>query len=219
MTIRIIKIGGSLLLRPHLLADLQNWRRRFEVEGDTTIAIIGGGQMIEAVRLWDRLRPGLPATVHWRCVEMLRHSYDCLREAIQVDASWDQCRSLDSASQWQDYLSSLSGTPPDNRRGRPEFVLLNVPAFYTPTSSGASAVRLPEDWRTTTDAIAIWLAHQVSSKRGLNVECVLLKSCEISPDWSLASLVEEGAIDTACSLFADLTIDLRVQRLADSVEG
>ncbi|TWT97424.1 amino acid kinase family protein [Neorhodopirellula pilleata] len=216
MTIRIIKIGGSLLLRPHLLADLQNWRRRFEDEGDSTIAIIGGGQMIEAVRMWDRLRPGLPATVHWRCVEMLRHSYDCLREAIQDDPSWGRCRSIDTASQWQDYLSSLAGHRPLGRGGCPEFVLLNVPAFYTPISSRRQTVRLPEDWRTTTDSISLWLAHQVSSERGINVQCVLLKSCLISPDWTLASLVEEGVIDPACSLFESFSIDLHVQRLADS---
>lgn len=216
MAIRIIKIGGSLLLRPSLLADLLAWRRRFEREGDTTIAIVGGGQMIEAVRTWDRLRPGPPAKVHWRCVEMLSYSYDCLREAIQADSSWNRWRSIETASQWHGWLSSLRGLASSDRACRPGFVLLNIPSFYNSDSSNASSVRLPEDWRTTTDAIAMWLTHQLSQQSSPNVQCVLLKSCEISTDWSLASLAREGVIDPACLRFEGSSIDLRVHRLAES---
>lgn len=216
MAKRIIKIGGSLLARPRLLEDLHAWRRQFERQGDTTIAIVGGGQMIEAVRTWDRLRPGRPTAVHWRCVEMLRHSYDCLREAIELDSSWNRWRSIDTASQWRDWLASSDKVSSTEPTLRPEFVLLNVPAFYTPELSRASSIPLPGDWRTTTDAIAMWLAHQLSSEFGLDVRCFLLKSCDISPNWSLASLVKEGVIDPACLAFQDVSLNWQVQRLADS---
>lgn len=214
MVIRVIKIGGSLLLRPNLLADLRQWREQNEQPGDTTIAIIGGGQMIDAVRSWDRLRPGDSSRVHWRCVEMLRHSFDCLRDALEVDPAWTNWQSIETSIAWQAWL---------DRPGGGRFVLLNVPAFYHAQASRRSKFPLPEDWRTTTDAIAIWLASEISTSihrsHGVDadkVECVLLKSCEIPSRWTVSSLVESGIIDAACGELEQAIPSLRVCRLSPS---
>ncbi|WP_404309942.1 protein kinase [Neorhodopirellula lusitana] len=231
--VRVLKIGGSLLERPTLLDDLAKWNGEAKWNGDgeivpdVTIAIVGGGQMIEAMRCWDRLRPGDPVEVHWRCIEMLRFSFEAIRDAMRSHPGWKGFESIETAEHWNRFLGSLHAdglqtgglqTGGLQTRGK-RFVLLSVPAAYHRQLSGASSesLPLPEDWRTTSDAIAIGLANQMrelsrswAASRSLSVQCVLLKSCEVPPEWSLASLVQAGIVDPACGDFADSGINLDV---------
>lgn len=230
MKIRIIKIGGSLLLRPDLIGDFQAWYRRNTQEACLTLLIVGGGEMINAVRGWDALRPGDPASVHWRCVEMLRFSFESIRDAFEAHRvgdrlSGDRLEAIATETHWRDFVeNSLPGWFQSEALAN-EVILLNVPAFYAPAISSDSVLRLPENWQTTTDAIALWLAHQVwvkmrdavdiqrGEKAPFSVECTLLKSCVPPDDWTLESLVEAEIIDPACLVFADSPIVLNVEKL------
>ncbi|MCM2374392.1 amino acid kinase family protein [Aporhodopirellula aestuarii] len=207
--LRVLKIGGSLLLREDLLGDLREWFVRQPPA--IHVAIAGGGDMINAVRHWDRLRPSNSADIHWRCVHMLQFSFECLKDSFRKDARWPDLDSIDDHASFQRFIESIQTFADEasdsNQANR--FILCNVPAFYRRDVEERPAnTRLPESWDTTTDSIALWLAEQIAAD-----ECVLLKSCEVSDHASLEDLVQSGVIDSACSLFTDSQFTIRVERL------
>lgn len=184
MKTRVLKIGGSLLRRPALLDDLWHFYQTVQQErpAEKTLAIVGGGEMIEAVRQWDRIWPDDPADVHWRCVEMLRFSYLLLATAMRAHPRFGDpqfCRFDTVSDSLRDEVSVG------------EFTLVNVPAFYGPTRP---CDWLPLDWSTTTDAIAIRLAELTGAR-----ECLLLKSCKIASAGNRQDWISLGIIDAACA--------------------
>ncbi|MGB1707369.1 MAG: hypothetical protein ACPHF4_06055, partial [Rubripirellula sp.] len=66
---RIIKIGGSMLLREHLTTAVNQWLAA-QSAGQTLI-IIGGGKLIDAVREFDQQHAMPPQQTHWTCVDLL----------------------------------------------------------------------------------------------------------------------------------------------------
>ncbi|MFG0286730.1 MAG: protein kinase [Rhodopirellula sp. JB044] len=206
MNRRVLKIGGSLLLRSDLLGDLRTWW--LQQPPAFNVAIAGGGEMINAIRAWDRLRPGSPAHVHWRCVEMLRFSFESLRDAFLSDPRWPEFRAVDDSSAWERTRSQLAVTGTPGAASTATMHLCNVPAIYQRSTSIGSPTTLPESWDTTTDAIALWIAQQVEAD-----ECVLLKSCAVPANASLSELIQEGIVDEACSLFENTNMTIRVEPL------
>jgi len=223
--LQVVKLGGSSLTRPSLLDDLSRWRR--PPTKRQTLAIIGGGGMINAVRQWDRLRPTTPADVHWLCVDLLNASFTHLRSALQSDERFADDGFLATGEQWSQWLSTHRPSAPSvpsggssakkltgpsiEREGK--WWWLNVPAFYHPHRSSADewSSPLPENWQTTTDAIAWWLADQLSADR-----CVLLKSCSVPHADDPERLIDEGIIDQACRHLLGSSVPLIVRTLASS---
>ena len=66
---RVMKIGGSLLLRDNLVTAANQWLDA--QTGAQTIVIVGGGNLINAVRELDRLRQVDNQSIHWICVDIL----------------------------------------------------------------------------------------------------------------------------------------------------
>ena len=65
--IRVIKIGGSLLQRKNLLADLRGWHKSL-VEPLMNVWIVGGGAAVEAIRT-RVCKEGLSdAAAHWSSI-------------------------------------------------------------------------------------------------------------------------------------------------------
>lgn len=187
---RVLKIGGSLLLRPHLVHALRAWIA--EQPTAETIAIVGGGEMIEAVRRLDANYQCDPIWVHWQCVRMLRTTFELLRREFEVAEAGDW-RSCENAEQFQQLQHSHGLTESRSKGSRPTGSqtlnhLVAVDSFYHPDCDAP----LPNNWDTTTDAIAGWLAHLVRAD-----ELVLLKSCDTDPTATLAELSEQGVIDKA----------------------
>jgi len=187
---RIIKIGGSLLMRDDLVATLDDWIARQPAAQN--IAIVGGGELIDAVRRLDRLHRCDPARVHWRCVELLRTTFDWLADQLsgwQLHSTTDQFNAL----RWQ----TGSGKH-----------LVAVDTFYGIDSDAG----LPLSWDTTTDAIAGWLAILLKAD-----ELVLLKSCR-PPAWSrLNDLAGRGFVDAALPQLADRLPPLRMVDFAHAM--
>ncbi|MEO9930987.1 aspartate kinase [Rhodopirellula bahusiensis] len=195
---RVIKLGGSLLTRPHLLDDFYHWHSNQPPADDCLI--IGGGQMIDAVREWDRLRPGDPRAVHWQCVAMLEHSMRHLAAAFQTDDRFSPVEILDSEDAWLNY-STLSR---DSNKSSATLKFLRPEVVY----DSASNAPLPENWSTTTDSIAMWVGLLCDAS-----EVVLLKSCAISPADELSNWITNGIVDPACEVLASLENKLRVEQL------
>ncbi len=184
---RVIKIGGSLLLRDALSDSIQAW-----VSGQPpaqTIGIVGGGELIDAVRRLDAAVPSPSSWVHWQCVGLLRTTFEWL--GPQLDG-------------WH-----LASTPEQFERLKrcPECRshLAAVDAFY----HAATESPLPEDWTTTTDAIAGWLSILIGAD-----ELVLLKSCDVDGSRSLTELARQGVVDAALALLADQLPPVRFVNLA-----
>ncbi|WP_182867061.1 protein kinase [Stieleria mannarensis] len=184
---RVLKIGGSLLLRESLAGSIQSWVA--SQPPAQTIAIVGGGELIDAVRRLDAMFPSPPAWVHWQCVGLLRTTFEWLG------------RQLDP---WQ-----LESTAKDFGRMKRQHDfgnhLVAVDAFY----HAESISPLPEDWTTTTDAIAGWLSILTDAD-----ELVLLKSCDVDDSLSLDELAQRQIVDAALPNLADRLPPLRLVNFA-----
>lgn len=182
---RVVKIGGSLLKRSDLADALCGWFERQPPANN--YVIVGGGEMIDAIRRLDLIHGLDPAATHWMCVDMLVHSE-------QLIAGW--------MPHWQ-RIQTIQQFDSRQESGH-QITLVSVPAFYHP-GSGAT---LPLNWQTTTDAIAGYLGIRLDAD-----EVVLLKSCDVAPHLSIGQLAEAGIIDMALQDIAPEIRRLRVERV------
>lgn len=170
---RVLKIGGSLLSRPDFADVVADWLRAQPPAQN--LAIIGGGAAIDAMReLAERFRLDETA-MHWRCVRLLRATYEIAGELFP------QWQRIDG----ERAFAALAAAPP-----RAGHWLLAVDAFYSPATHAGSG--LPAGWQTTTDSLAAYLARRTHAD-----ELVLLKSCTIPPRATVAELSAAGIVDEA----------------------
>jgi aspartokinase-like uncharacterized kinase len=183
MSLRVVKLGGSLLSRRTLAEDVRRWLGRQTPAA--TLVIVGGGPLIEAFRTLDRIHALDATAMHWRCVAALRSTFEIVAERFPEWRPVEDLATID--------------------RGTASPVqLLPIDRIYHP---GAGAP-LPCDWRTTTDAIAAWIAQQLNAS-----EAVLLKSCPIPSGASLEQLAAAGIVDDAISKLAPRPV-IRLEDLA-----
>ena len=175
---RILKIGGSLLQTDHLAEKLLAWLA--EQPPAQTLAIVGGGKLIDAVRELDAQHSLTAKHVHWQCVDLLRVTFQWLASQL---TTWE------IISNRQQFAEQLETPRPVTTAS----MLIAVDSFYFP----GLACPLPESWETTTDAIAGWLAIETHSD-----ELVLLKSCN-SEITNVAELSRQGIVDPALPLLSD----------------
>ena len=188
---RVVKVGGSLLQQANLPRDLVAWLS--SQQPAETLLIVGGGELIEAIRRIDRAALNDPATVHWRCVDLLQTTYQFVKDWYP---NWE---SIETVAEFQRALDcGFSNSRP---------TLVAVGSFYRPESDGG----LPTDWRTTTDAIAALLAIKCCSD-----ELVLLKSCQVDDSLSINELAAAGIVDEALPLIAAQVDKIRIERLLQS---
>ncbi|MCD0461374.1 amino acid kinase family protein [Roseiconus lacunae] len=174
---RVIKLGGSLLLRPNLSSAFQRWLAQ-QSPADNYV-IVGGGRLIDAVRELHAIHASSAAWTHWNCVQLLQTTFHWL------SSQFPHASTITTSDQFQ---SSIQQTSSDR------LCFVQVDAFYFPTDE----VVLPEDWRTTTDAIAGYLGKIIDAD-----EVVLLKSCDASSLESLQRWADRGIIDEAMPLIAE----------------
>ncbi len=192
---RVVKIGGSLLLRPQLSADLTGWFTRNSPAEN--LVIMGGGELIDAIRKLDAIHVSKNEReeIHWLCVNLLDATH---RIMSLMHSDWPMIKTCEELSN-----AIRTGFAHD----RP--TLIAVTAFYHRQSDCV----LPTDWRTTTDAIAGYLADLVDAD-----ECVLLKSCDVAPNATLEELIREGIIDPAMQFVEADRRRLRVEKLLAGVK-
>ena len=191
---RVLKIGGSLLTQPRLGYALRRWLQRLPPA--QSLAIVGGGQLIDAMRKLDETAPCDPAWIHWQCVHLLSTTTEFVARQI---CDW---KHLSDPALAQRLIRSR---PIDQQT-----YLLNVDTFYAPRPSDRfpkspiAEAPLPENWDTTTDAIAAWLAELASAD-----ELILLKSCDVDETQSLQQLAQVGVVDAAIGLIPGRSVPIR----------
>ena len=194
----VVKLGGSLLNDAGWPARFARWRR----EGGEipAVLIVGGGEMVEAMRQLDTVHSLDNTAMHWRCVRMLRHTTDVAAEILQrsgVDFSL-----LTTLAEFAEFVGGTRHGLP----APPTLAIAYADAVYRSDFFEALA-RLPEQlrqhfcrdrepplprvgWQTTSDAIAIHLAAWSGAAR-----CVILKSCEVDCYHDLADAAAAGVVD------------------------
>jgi 5-(aminomethyl)-3-furanmethanol phosphate kinase len=182
----LFKLGGSLLTDRHWPTRLQRWL--VSQPEQHFLGIVGGGQVIEAMRELDRCHKLDPQAMHWRCVQMLDTTLDIANELTPAFSLVTSREELD------EFLSSSTLEK--------RCAWLRISSFY---HQGLDDRHLPADWDTTSDAIALWLAARYALPR-----VVLFKSCKVEHVTSLDEAVSSGVIDKASSRLrhADLRFEL-----------
>jgi len=166
---RVVKVGGSLLLRHSLKRQLEHWLRTEALA--ETFVVVGGGPVVDAIRRRDEVYPGDPTGTHWQCIELLEISWAAAARGL----GW---ATVANEAELQAALTDNTGTM------RP--LLVAVKAFYDRRHADA----VPTDWRTTSDTIAALLALHIAAD-----ELVLLKSCPIPAEYCLDQLAAVGIVD------------------------
>ncbi|WP_144057667.1 hypothetical protein [Novipirellula maiorica] len=190
---RVIKIGGSLIARPDLSSCLPKLLDAIGVADPSTavspatLLIVGGGDLVDALRKWDQHRPLDPAKTHWQCIELLQYTFEVISDWFPA---WHRIDTV--ASLRQSMKHGFSTTAPH---------LIAVRCFYDRGNDGD----LPHDWRTTSDSLAAKLCSDIDAD-----ELVLLKSCEVDPSWDRRSLISRGVIDEAFATFDHADWKLRI---------
>jgi aspartokinase-like uncharacterized kinase len=184
---RVIKVGGSLLVSPNLPCSLSGWLANQDAAEN--LVLVGGGELVDAIRKLDRIRPGDPVDTHWLCVELMETTR-------RLFADWFNWRSLTSREELLKQMKA--GFPSDHP------TIVAVRAFYDRDTE----IQVPLNWQTTSDTIAAMLAVTVNAE-----ELVLLKSCEIDRSRDLSALCEAGIIDSGMSTLADKIPSIRVEQL------
>jgi len=158
------------------------------------LAIVGGGEAIEAMRTLDRLHHLDQTEMHWRCITMLDATFEIAFEILRIAVP--SLRVIQSYDQLQLFREMLHK---EHSTGK-QLILVRVKSFYDQLAVTAPREKplVPEiGWQTTSDTLAMYLAHMTDSKR-----CVLLKSCSVDGQATLDDAVAEGMIDAQVIKYA-----------------
>lgn len=158
MRLVVLKLGGSLLLRPDLPCRLR--RVLSELAGSRVLVVVGGGTAADVVRDWSHAHQLAEESAHWLAVNSL-----CLTRTL-IQRLMPELREVSSPDEGMRYWRA-SNSP----------LLLNVDAFLR-HSEPMDPSPLPHTWDVTSDSIAAWVAVRWAAD-----ELCLLKSTDL--DWKL----------------------------------
>ena len=172
----VVKIGGSILFSSNAL-DRLIVKVADQYPDSSLFVIVGGGELVEAIRILHRLRPELDGErLHWKCVELL-------------DTSWElACTIVPTAVP----ILTASDLHAALANPVPATYIVRVGCFYTEAihSTLSEEVRPALNWNTTTDALAWLLAYTIESD-----QLVIVKSCDIQENLSLCQAASDEIVD------------------------
>ncbi len=184
----VFKLGGSLLDQVDWPMRLRAWLN--QQPPGKYFGIVGGGDVVEAMRKLDRVHGLSQTAMHWRCIRLLDATLEIASELtpeIKV-LKYSNELLIHSAFEIRENLIV----------SQRELYWVHVSAFYQPGISDLGS--LPADtfwptegWATTTDTLALMLAHQIHAHR-----VVLMKSCEVGHIDSLEMAAKVGIVDREC---------------------
>ena len=213
-SIRVIKIGGSLLQRPGLLVDLQHWQATL-VQPMVNVWIVGGGTAVDAIRDQDRNYGMADSTSHWASIkamdanavafaghlpgwqitddpeEIFRTGIDScnlsagLQGSPEIPLPFGQAWFSDGVLHDQGTQSRVTQS-----RVTQNWVLKTHRWIKESDAELSNQHLLPHSWAVTSDSIAAWAAIQIRASR-----VILLKSCQV-PTATVPELARLGIVDS-----------------------
>jgi len=186
----VLKIGGSLLTQSDWNLRLRDWLQK--QPAGLYLTIVGGGEVVEAMRELDRIHTLDQSAMHCRCIDLLDATFEVAAELLERVSP--NLRTVRSYASLCSIVTSVENSTPD----RAEIVLVSVQSFYVksrcdPALGALDLIKdlMPEiGWQTTSDTLAMFLAGVVQSNR-----CVLFKSCNVESLVTLDDAVSAGVVD------------------------
>jgi aspartokinase-like uncharacterized kinase len=169
MTLRVLKLGGSLLDLPALATRLDCWQARQQPW--TNVMVVGGGPWADAIRTADRIHGLGDAAAHRLCLEAMGVT-GALAHALFAGSRL--CAGLEDV---------------DPRLAR-RLQILDVRSLVDGWTALEGAEPLPASWRVTSDSIASCVAQTLGA-----AELVLLKSALPPERLGVEALAEKGFVD------------------------
>jgi 5-(aminomethyl)-3-furanmethanol phosphate kinase len=186
---RVVKLGGSLL-------DLVDWPRRLAnwLAGEppaVNVLVVGGGELAEAIREYDRRFSLGEEAAHWLCVRALSIHAEMAATVLR-----QQLFNASLVRRFGD-LGQLAGDC---------LAVFDPEAFLRDEESRFSGTPLPHTWAATTDSIAARVAECLGAE-----ELVLLKSAPppADPTDSAAGYVDAHFAAAARNIRRVRFVDLR----------
>jgi len=170
-SVRVVKVGGSLLDFESLPDRLLQWLQRQTPAAQVLVA--GGGQLADVIRQADAVHRIGDELGHWLCVSLMGVTARLLARLVP------ESQLIEDYDELVDRLATESP--------RIVFAVESFLRQQEPVLPGAKASR---DWRTTSDAIAARLAHSIRAD-----ELVLLKSTALPRGISRREAAKKGLID------------------------
>lgn len=153
----VVKLGGSLLVRSDVIPSLSQWLdsrpRHFH------LLIVGGGDVVNAIRQLFRSLALSEVDAHGLAIRGMSLN----AAAVALALSRERGHTIPVITRLAD-LEQLSGMG---------CAILDPLEVLT-----AAGCNLPQDWSTTSDSIAAWVARQLRAS-----ELILLKSRAARGDW------------------------------------
>jgi aspartokinase-like uncharacterized kinase len=151
----VLKLGGSLLDLPDLKQRLLRLIAQ-EYSNRPVLFLVGGGQIVDAVRHYDSIHHLQTEPTHWLCVELMNST----AAMVQQLCDWPLLSESRMLAKW------LQARP----TALPKPAIVAPSAFYSPQLNSPA---LPLSWDSTSDSIAALLAQIVAA-----TELVMLKSTD-----------------------------------------
>jgi aspartokinase-like uncharacterized kinase len=172
LPLRVVKVGGSLLVWSPLARRLQDWLNRLRPARNVLIA--GGGKLTDAIHELQDIQRFNDETAHWMCADAL-------------SATARMLAALVPGGQLKVELGELREQAPDQP---PQ--IFDAGRFLYELDQLMPGDPLPHDWTATSDSIAARVAALLPAD-----ELLLFKSAEPPKNaGSLAELAEAGYVDT-----------------------
>ncbi len=190
---RVIKLGGSLLNWPETPARIQSWIRCQPPMAN--LWIVGGGQLVDAVRQFDGMFSLDDETAHWICIDLMSIN---LRLVQGWFPDWPLVSTFDRHGFSQPSSSGLN-------------CLFDFGAYISRNKpDDLSETSLPANWSTSSDSCSAWLANNLQAD-----ELVLLKSCQMDTDQDLVRMTAEGVVDPCFAGLARTIPQVRIENLRE----
>lgn len=196
-TLRVIKLGGSLLKLPSLNERFQAWCH--ENPHPLTFIIVGGGGIVDALRGIDQANSLDEEFTHWLSIDLMQHTARIAHRLL------DNVDLIDTPDQLR-HLISGAGQPTNGQATNSVRAIVQVgPCFFR----NEPQLTLPASWDVTSDTIAaaFAIAHTAD-------ELVIMKS--IAPParhLQMETLAASGYVDPCFADFANQIKQVRFVNL------
>ena len=172
-SIRVVKIGGSLLDYDGLAASWDHWFARQPPKA--TVIIVGGGPFADQVRYWDERIQLSEELAHWMCVTAMGLAAMLLHRQLPGTRLVDQ---------WQDLREQVLATETEG------VFIFSVESFLRSIEPQLPGCSLPHSWAVTSDSIAARVTEVLSAE-----ELVLCKSISMPVGNNWKQSASEGYVD------------------------
>ncbi|MEZ6138547.1 MAG: hypothetical protein R3C53_26995 [Pirellulaceae bacterium] len=184
--VRVIKLGGSLLTLPNLREKFHRWCR--DHPHSLTLIIVGGGEVVEAVRVVDAANRLPEDFAHWICIDLMQYT---ARIAHGILGNVEIYETRDELQQILTDSTQNSMAPAT----APTIAIVQIATCFQP---GFSNLGLPENWDVTSDTLAAAFGILYAAE-----ELVVMKSADPPCYDKLEDLAEVGFVDPCFAEIAE----------------